>query len=391
MGRPGRVGVTLRAMQLHAHLRSSRGVALVLAAVVAACGQSATPSPPVSTSPAPSGAASPSASAAASPGAIASGAPAPSGGIGLLPSSIPDLVAAVSPSVVAILREDGGEGSGVIWSANGEIVTNDHVVAGLQNVTVVFADASREDAEVVASDERSDLAVLRVNRQGLPAATFRDDLPRVGELALAIGNPLGFEESVTAGIISGLGRAIPGSAQQAPALIDLIQTDAAISPGNSGGALVGADGRVIGINVAYIPPEGGAVSIGFAIPAPTAISVVQQLLDTGRVEHAYLGITPITLDAPTAEAYGLSIDRGAAVLQVLPDGPAARAGIRPGDVIVSFNDEPINSAEDLLVALRRQRVGDQVRLTVVREGQEKAVEVKLGDLPTQVQEPAPAP
>src|SRR5205085_1967535 len=126
--------------------------------------------------------------------------------------------------------------------------------------------------------------------QGLPAAKWADRLPPVGSLAIAIGNPLGFENSVTAGIISGTGRAVPGAAQQAPALVDLVQTDAAISPGNSGGALVGGDARVIGVNVAYIPPSASAVSIGFAIPAPTVTDVVKQLIAKGKAAHAYLGV-----------------------------------------------------------------------------------------------------
>lgn len=289
----------------------------------------------------------------------------------------------VRPSVVAILREDGGEGSGVIWSADGVIITNNHVVESLDEVIVVYADGQRDTAVVEATDPRSDLAVIRVDRADLPAATFRQDLPRVGELALAIGNPLGFEESVTAGIISGLGRSIPGSAATAPALIDLVQTDAPISPGNSGGALVGEDGQIIGVNVAYIPPGGGAVSIGFAIPAPTAVDVVEQLLATGTVEHAYMGIRPATLDLPTARAYDLPVEAGAVLLDVVDGGPAAEAGLEPGDIVVALDGEPVEAAEDLLTLLRRHRPGDDVEVVYLRQdATERSATVTLADLPT---------
>ncbi|MFP5371033.1 MAG: S1C family serine protease, partial [Actinomycetes bacterium] len=198
--------------------------------------------------------------------------PAEIGGDGVF-GRIPDLVQEVEPSIVSV-RTNRGEGSGVVWSDDGIVVTNDHVIAGANRVEVVFADGRRTDAEVIATDPRTDLAVLRSGRKDVPKATFATGLPRVGELAVAVGNPLGFENTVTAGVISGLGRAIPGAAQRAPALIDLIQTDAAISPGNSGGALVNARGEVVGINVAHIPPAAGAESLGFAIPSPTVIDVV---------------------------------------------------------------------------------------------------------------------
>jgi serine protease DegQ len=296
-------------------------------------------------------------------------------------ADLPDLIEAVQPSVVAILRGAGGEGSGVIWSADGIIVSNHHVVADAGGIVVVFADGSRADATVVASDPRVDLAVLEVDAADLPEAAFRDDLPRVGELAVAIGNPLGFQGSATLGIVSGVGRSVPGSARVSPALVDLIQTDAPISPGNSGGALIGSDGRVMGINVAYIPPAGGAVSIGFAIPAPTVVDVVTQLLENGVVEHAYLGIMPATLRPGMAPGPDLGVDEGAAVLEVVAGGPAADAGIQAGDVIVRFNDTPITSAEDLFAALRGSNPGDEVTVALVREGSEQEVTVVLGDLP----------
>ena len=304
-------------------------------------------------------------------------APVSAGGVF---AEIPDLVARAQPSVVAILT-DGGQGSGVVWNADGVVVTNHHVVAGARRVDVGFADGQRASAEIVATDPRTDLAVLRAARSQLPAASFADALPRVGELAIAIGNPLGFENTVTAGIISGLGRAIPGAAQEAPALVDLIQTDAAISPGNSGGALVNAGGRVVGINVAYIPPAQGAESLGFSIPAPTVRHVVTQLLESGRVRHPFLGVSPAPLTPEIAQRFNLRQDRGVLVLEVTAGSPAAAAGIRPGDVLVRVGDRQLNTVEDFLGALRGRSPGDSMQLTVARDGDQRSVTVRLGERP----------
>ena len=295
---------------------------------------------------------------------------------------IPELVRRVQPSVVSVVVEGGAgqsEGSGVIWDDEGTIVTNQHVVAGSDQAEVVLASGDRISARVEASSRDFDLAVLQVERDGLPAAEFADELPVVGELAVALGNPLGFENTVTAGIVSGLHRSIP-SGGQTPALVDLIQTDAPISPGNSGGALVGADGDVIGINVAYLPPsETGAVSLGFAIPAPTATQVVEQLLETGRVELAYLGVEPIQVTADLAARFGLAVDEGAGVAVVAAGSAAARAGMEQGDVITEFANEPIRTVEDLFAQLRQRRPGERVTVTVVRDGDRRELDVTLGE------------
>jgi serine protease DegQ len=295
-------------------------------------------------------------------------------------ASIPEIVEQVRPSVVAVQHGEG-LGSGVVWDADGHIVTNHHVIAGATDVTVRLADGRRFEAEIVASDERSDLAVLRIGQAGLAPAAFAEELPDVGSLTIAIGDPLGFEGSVTAGILSGVGRSLPGAAQQAPALIDLLQTDAAISPGNSGGALVGADGRVIGINVAHIPPAARAVAIGFAIPAPTVIDVVGQLLEDGEVVHAYMGIAPATVTPQVAERLGLDRDRGAAILEMDPDGPAADAGMAPGDIVVEAGGEPVDTAESLIALARRAGPGATLEMVVVREGDEMTVDVVIGEFP----------
>jgi S1-C subfamily serine protease len=209
----------------------------------------------------------------------------------VLPGGIPQIVNRVEPEVVTVLTR-GGVGSGVIYRSNGIILTNEHVVRGNSSVEIAFADGRREPGHVIAADPDTDLALVRVDRSGLPAANFEASLPPVGALAVVLGSPLGFEKSVTAGIVSGLHRSIPGSARESAALIDLMQTDAPISPGNSGGAVVDGRGRVIGISEAYIPPEQGAVAIGFAIPAATAVNIADRLLKTGRVEHSFIGIQP---------------------------------------------------------------------------------------------------
>jgi serine protease DegQ len=275
---------------------------LVVTVLVAGCGTSAASGNPGSGSPG-----SATASAATNAQASQSGAAAGNATSGSF-DQIPAIVAEVEPSVVTVLRTDA-EGSGVVWASDGTIITNNHVVEGVKNVVIVFADGTRVDGTVLATDPLSDLAVVKTNRQGLPAAKWADRVPPVGSLAIAIGNPLGFENSVTAGIISGTGRAVPGAAQQAPALVDLVQTDAAISPGNSGGALVGGDARIIGVNVAYIPPSASAVSIGFAIPAPTVTDVVKQLIDKGKAAHAYLGVQPVPLTPQIATEFGLKSSR----------------------------------------------------------------------------------
>jgi serine protease DegQ len=302
------------------------------------------------------------------------------GSIGML-GRIPALVERVQPSVVSIAVEAGGgqsEGSGVIWDDDGTIVTNQHVVAGSEQVEVVLASGDRVRGEVRAASADFDLAVLDVDREGLPAASFADELPAVGEFVVAIGNPLGFENTVTAGIVSGLHRSIP-SGGETPALVDLIQTDAPISPGNSGGALVDLDGEVVGINVAYLPPgETGAVSLGFAIPAPTAAQVVEQLLETGRVQLAFLGIRPIQVTTELAARFDLAVEEGVAVSVVEPGSAAARAGLREGDVIVALDGEPIRTVEDLFAQLRQRRPGQRVSLTVVRDGDRRELDVTLG-------------
>jgi S1-C subfamily serine protease len=294
---------------------------------------------------------------------------------------IPDVVSKVQTSVVTIITSKG-LGSGVVWSADGVIVTDEHVVSGSKQVEVAFADGRRVSGTVKAGDTVTDLAVVQANRKGLPPATFQTKLPRVGDLAIAMGSPLGFENTVTAGIISGLHREIPGSGQQTQSLVDLIQTDAPISPGNSGGAVVNASGQVIGISEAFIPPSQGAVSIGFAIPSATVVDIVGQLLRSGRARHAFVGIQPGDLTPETAQQLGVSATSGVVVLDVVSGGPAAKAGLEPGDVITSIDGKQVSSVEDFLSVLRPLSPGETVTVSYLRGSAKQETKVTLADRPS---------
>ena len=348
---------------MHARPAVRIAAAALLAAVLAGC--SLTREPQARSAPAPV--------TAAPAGA---GAQAPPAG------NIPGIVRKVEPSVVTI-SHDQGTGSGVVWSKDGVVITNAHVVGDVRDVEVAFFDGRRADGRVRATDPDTDLAVVDTERKDLQPATFQEKLPDVGELAVAMGSPLGFQNTITAGIISGLHREIPGSAQQGiRSLVDLIQTDAAISPGNSGGALVNGRGQVVGINVAYIPPEQGAVAIGFAIPGATAVDVVGQLLKNGRATHSYLGIQPDQVTREVAGQLGLDRAAGVVVLEVVQGGPADRAGLRPGDVIVRMDDAAVDTVEDLFGELRQRKPSSQVRITFIRDRREQQATVTLADRPS---------
>ncbi len=305
------------------------------------------------------------------------GSPAPAPAAG---TDIPALVRQVEPSVVTVLTETG-VGSGIVYRADGTIVTNAHVVAGAQDVTIALADGQQVQGKVRGVDEVSDVAVIQADRKSLPAAKFQNPLPQVGELAVVIGSPLGFEATVTSGIISGLHRQIPGSASTGASLVDLIQTDAAISPGNSGGAVLDAQGEVVGMSVAYIPPTAGAVALGFAIPTATVVDVADQLLTTGTVRHSYIGIQPATLTPEIARLLGVNRTSGVVVMRVSTPSPAAEAGIRPGDIVIAFNGEETATAEELIAALRGTKPGDRVRLTVLRGTETREITVVVAERP----------
>lgn len=296
---------------------------------------------------------------------------------------IPDIVDIVNPSVVTV-RTQKGLGSGVIYKPNGVIVTNRHVVAREESqqapvfpqVTIVFATGKKAEGQVIDADYRTDLAVVKVDKKGLRPAKFQTKPPGVGELAVAIGSPLGFSESVTAGIISGLNRSFPASQTKRP-LVNLIQTDAPISPGNSGGALVNKDAKVVGIAELYIPPESGAESIGFAIPSATVVDVVNQILKTGHVEHAILGVSVVRVTPALARQLGLQQARGALVRKVFQRTGAAQAGIKPGDVVIAVAGQRIRQINKLYAVLRKHQPGDTVKVKIVRHGQTKTLRVML--------------
>nr|PZN17932.1 MAG: signal protein PDZ [Mycolicibacterium hassiacum] len=275
------------------------------------------------------------------------------------------------------VERDGGAGSGVVLRPD-VVVTNAHVVGNARRVKVILEDGESTPGEVIGVDRVTDLALVRTERGGLPVPEFRTELPRPGEVAIAIGSPLGFQNSVTAGIISGLHRDIPGSAAQSQSLVDLIQTDAPISPGNSGGALLDAEGRVVGINEAYIPPEAGAVSLGFAIPSATVLDIADQLLEKGVATHPYLGVSVGRVTSAIQRTLGVTVDHGALVTGVDRDAPALQAGLRAGDVIVEFAGKPVESVEDLLSALRRTEPGSRQPLVYVRGGERERTTVTVG-------------
>src|SRR5215212_1103680 len=276
-------------------------------------------------------------------------------------------------------RVERGLGSGVIVSADGYILTNHHVVDGAEEIKVELNDGRTLAAKVVGTDAPSDLAVLKVEATGLPVLPLGDsDRARVGDVALAVGNPLGIGQTVTSGIISAKGRTTglsDGSFE------DFIQTDAAINRGNSGGALVNTSGELIGINSQILSPSGGSIGIGFAIPANMARDVMGQLISAGRVRRGMLGVNIQPVTADLAASLGLGQARGAIVSGVQPGGPAERAGVRRGDVITAFNGTPVSDNNTLRNAVARTQPGNVATLTVSRDNREQQLRVTLGELP----------
>jgi serine protease DegQ len=289
----------------------------------------------------------------------------------------------VEPSVVTVKTQDG-IGSGVVYRADGTIVTAAHVVEDQQkqpykNVQVQLADGTQAAATVIAVDDPTDVAVIKADRSGLPAARFSTGTPVVGSLSVVIGTPLGLDETVTAGIVSGLHRNMPPSREQPHGAIDLLQTDAPISPGNSGGAVADASGQVIGLSEAYLPPSSGAVAIGFVTPSTTVTIVADQLLKNGKASHASLGIVPADLTPEIIQRFNLPTTSGALVIDVVPGSPADTAGIRAGDIITSFAGQKVAGVTDLLAALRKEQPGQQADPTLQRGKDTKTLTAMLAD------------
>ena len=276
-------------------------------------------------------------------------------------------------------RERAGMGSGFIFSSDGYVVTNNHVVENARQVVVRLPDRQEFDAEVVGTDPRSDLAVLKVDATGLPFLQLADEgAVKVGQWVLAIGSPFSLDFSVTAGIVSALGRSLP--TETGDNYVPFIQTDVAINPGNSGGPLFNLDGEVIGVNSQIFTRSGGSIGLSFAIPVSVVRNVTTQIRDKGVVERGWLGVSIQDVDRNLADSFGLDRPRGALVAQVGRDSPAERAGLQPGDVITVFDDEAIETSADLPHVVGLIAPGTRVDALIVRDGEEQAIDVEVGGL-----------
>jgi serine protease Do len=277
-------------------------------------------------------------------------------------------------------RKERGLGSGVIVSSDGFILTANHVVDGADEIKVSVADNKKPfSAKVIGKDEATDVAILKIDADNLPAITLADsDQLEVGDVVLAIGNPFNVGQTVTMGVVSGLGRNGLGISHYE----DFIQTDAAINPGNSGGALVDAEGRLIGINTAIRTETGGYQGIGYAVPVNLARHVMELLISSGKVTRGYLGITLQDITPGLAEAFNLPDQNGALVGDVLQNSPAEKAGVKSGDAIVALNGKTVGDSSSLQLAISECAPGNAAALKIIRDGKAKTVSVTLGELPT---------
>lgn len=342
-------------------------------------------------------------------------APAPIAPPAGAPPSFADLIQRVSPAVVSIsVRQKPGAGafnaedlppgleeylrrnperrprnaptalgSGFIIAENGTVVTNNHVVEGAEDITVRLSDGRELKGELVGADQATDLAVVRIKGGGrFPYVTFdRSPAVRVGDWVVAVGNPFGLDGTATAGIVSAKGRKDYGSSSY----VDFLQIDAPINRGNSGGPAFDLRGNVIGVNSAIFSPTGGNVGIGFAIPSDTAARVVDQLIASGHVSRGWLGVQVQPVDKEIAASIGLTEAKGAIVASVTPSSPAADAGIRQGDVIVTFNGQAVEDSRALTQLVGAAPIGRDARVEIQRDGQKRMVNVRLGERPTEQQ------
>jgi len=314
-----------------------------------------------------------------------------------------ELYERVSSSVVYIAVTTGsltgsGSGSGFVWDTEGHIVTNNHVVESARRIEVIFADGTTAEAELVSTDADNDLAVIKVD---VPAGRLHpvelgdSDALRVGQRAIAIGNPFGFEQTMTTGIVSGLGRVV--RQESGFSLPQLVQTDAAINPGNSGGPLLDSHGRVIGVTTLIYSNSGTNAGVGFAVPVNTVKRVVPSLIGTGRYADPWLGIQATSISSVLAEELDLPVDQGVLVQSVVEGGPADKAGLRGGsrqvrldgvtlvtggDIIAAIDGVSLEGMDDLVVYLAdHTSVGQRVTLTVLRDGRRQRIQVTLGERP----------
>ncbi|EGF32810.1 Outer membrane stress sensor protease DegS [Oxalobacteraceae bacterium IMCC9480] len=275
-------------------------------------------------------------------------------------------------------------GSGVVISSQGYILTNNHVVEAADEIEVAFADGRKAVAKVVGADPETDLAVVRVDLQNLPAITLgRIEQTMVGDVVLAIGNPFGVGQTVTMGIISALGR----NHLNINTFENFIQTDAAINPGNSGGALIDTNGNLLGINTAIYSRSGGSLGIGFAVPVSTAKMVTESIIKTGSVVRGWIGVEPQDITPELAESFGLNRKSGAIIAGVQRSGPADRAGMRPGDILVAVEGKPVTDTTEMLNLIAQLKPGVKAKMTVQRKLQETTLEVTVGKRPKQQARP----
>jgi serine protease Do len=278
-------------------------------------------------------------------------------------------------------------GSGFIISADGYILTNQHVVKDADEIVVRLQDRRELVAKLVGSDKRSDIALLKIDATGLPVLNIgSSENLKVGAWVLAIGSPFGFDHSVTAGIVSAKGRSLPSDNY-----VPFIQTDVAINPGNSGGPLFNMEGQVVGVNSQIYSRTGGSMGISFAIPIEVAMKVVEQLKTTGHVARGWLGVQIQDVTRELAESFGMKKPQGALVSKVLPKSPAEAAGLQVGDIITDYNKQEIVSSSSLPPLVGATKIGDSATLKLIRQGQSKDVQVKIGTLPDEDEPVAAAP
>lgn len=302
-------------------------------------------------------------------------------------SEVIDTVRRVEPAVVTVVTNDSGgsafgrtiqaSGSGVVISQDGHIITNNHVVEGANTVAVIYSDGTRAEATIVGTDPLTDIAVLKVNGTVPAFVPFGDSSAlQLGEWVIAIGSPLGnYRGSVTVGVVSGLNRKVDGTAQE-----DLVQTDAAINHGNSGGPLINLAGQIVGINTLVVRDSiGGAPAegLGFAVPSNTVRSVAEQLIARGRIEYPFIGISSAEVTPQVAAELNLKAQNGVLITQITPSSPASRAGLQKQDVVTSIDNNPINQDNTLRSLLFKYHVGDTVTLGVERGGQTLQVKITL--------------
>ena len=269
-------------------------------------------------------------------------------------------------------------GSGVIVSPQGYILTNNHVVEAADEIEVALADGRKGVAKVVGTDPETDLAVIKIDLPNLPAITLgHAEQSSVGDVVLAIGNPFGVGQTVTMGIISALGRNHLGI----NTFENFIQTDAAINPGNSGGALIDTNGNLLGVNTAIYSRTGGSLGIGFAIPATTVKTVMESIISTGQVVRGYIGVEPQDITPELAESFGLATKSGAIIAGVVRGGPADRAGMRPGDILVAVEDKTVADTTEMLNLIAQLTPGAKAKVTVMRKSQQSVLDVTVGKRP----------